>query len=96
MHVFVERFPRAVRAPYDSPDPAVDRLHGVDTETWRQARRTDREAALREPLALLPVTEYEAQVLRHIAEIGDTDTVAVLNAVLHRARAAAPLAGGAR
>lgn len=92
---FVERFPRSVRAPYDSPDPAADRLHGVDTETWRQARRADREVALREPLAGLQVTDYEARVLSHVAEFSDTDVVAVLNAVLHRARAAGPLVGGA-
>ena len=88
----VERFPRSVRHPYDRPAVAPhDALMGVDTERWRQARRADRTAALAEPLAGLDLSEYERRVLAHIAEASDTDVVAVLNRVLHAARAAAPM-----
>ena len=88
----VERFPRAVRHPYDQPAVAPhDALIGADTERWRQARRADRTAALAEPLAGLDLSDYERRVLAHIAEGSDTDVVAVLNRVLHAARAAAPM-----
>lgn len=87
----IDRFPRAVRAPYDVADPSLDYLYGSDTERWRHARRADRTAALHEPLDGLALSDYESHILRHIAEGSDTDVVAVLNRVLHLARGAAPL-----
>jgi hypothetical protein len=79
--------PRRLRPPYDVPDPAFDHLRG-DTETWQTAVRLDRLAALREPLDGLTVTDYEVRYLRWLAEVGDTPTMAVIAALLRRARAA--------
>jgi hypothetical protein len=58
---------------------------------WRVAVRLDRVAALREPLAGLVVTELEHRLLEWLAG-WDVGTVAVVVGVLHRARAAEPLA----
>jgi hypothetical protein len=88
----IESFPRSVRAPYDQPDRTLDHLMGVATNAWRSARRADRAAALHEPITGLEISAYESRVLTHLAESADTDVVAVLNALLHRARATAPMA----
>lgn len=86
----IERAPRRVRPPHDTPDERLDGLRG-DTEVWRRAVRLDRQAALLEPLAELPVSELEHRYVEWLAGC-DVPTVAVVVALLHRARAAAPLA----
>lgn len=86
----IEREPRRVRPPYDQPDDRLDALRG-DTEVWRRAVRLDRQAALLEPLVGLPVSDLEHRYVEWLAGM-DTPTVAVFGALLHRARAAGPLA----
>lgn len=80
--------PRRVRPPYDVRDDALDGI--TDTEAWRRARHLDRVAALHEALVGLNVTEYEHRLLEHIAR-RDLDEVAVVAALLWRARQAKPL-----
>ena len=81
---------RSVLPPYDQPDDRLDHLMVTDPEAWRHARHLYRLAALCEPLAGLDVTEHEHRVLEHLAD-EDTPTVAVVAALLHRARRAPSL-----
>jgi hypothetical protein len=81
--------PRRLRPPYDTPDTAFDHLRAVDTAAWRVAVREDRRRTLLEPLDGLTVTEYERRVLEWVGGF-DTPTVAVVAALLRRARAADP------
>ena len=91
----IEREPRRVRPPFDTADPTFEHLHATSADAWRIAVRLDRVAALREPLDGLPVSEFEHRMIEWLAGF-DVPTVAVFVALLHRARAAAPLpAGGA-
>jgi hypothetical protein len=91
----IEREPRRVRPPYDVPDTNLsDRRYGQETEAEYLARRhADRLAAMLEPLQGLDISAYERRTVEWIAgwEIG---TTAVFAALLHRARAAAPLTSG--
>lgn len=89
----IEREPRRVRPPHDVRDDRFEHLHTTDTATWRRIVRLDRLAALHEPLAGLPVTDYEHRIVEHLAG-SDVPEVAVIVALLHRARAAHPLDGG--
>jgi hypothetical protein len=82
--------PCRVRPPYDVADRAFDHLRRTDADAWRVAVHLDRVAALGEPLDGLPVSDYEHRVLEWVAGL-DMSTVAVLAALLHRARAAGPL-----
>lgn len=84
----IHRAAHSVRAPYDVPDPTFD---AVDRAAWRQLRRLDREAALRDPVDGIEVTEYESRIVKHLAESSEPHVVAVLVALLWRARQAAPL-----
>jgi hypothetical protein len=88
-HRPIEHEPRCVRPPYEVRDDSLDHIRS--DKAWRLAVQSDREAALREPLAGLPLTGYECRQLRWLAghEIGP---VAVIAGLLQRARAAAPLA----
>jgi hypothetical protein len=90
----IEREPRAVRPPFDVRDETFDHLRATDTDAWRLAVRLDRVAALREPLTGLAVSDYEHRAVEWLAGF-DVPTVAVFAALLHRARAAAPLDGKA-
>lgn len=87
----IQREPRRVRPPYDVRDDRFEHLHATNTEAWRVAVRIDRLTALCEPLHGLEVTDYERGVLDWLAG-WETSTVAVLAGLLHRARAAGPLA----
>jgi hypothetical protein len=89
----IESEPRRVRPPYDQPDtaPPVPAWGGGEVfERWRAQRHADRAAALLEPLAGLEVSEFERHIVSWLAG-WETGTVAVVAALLHRARAAAPL-----
>ncbi len=86
----IERSPVRVRAPHHVPDERFTDLLRTDTVAWRAARRLDRQEALREPLAGLPLSEYERRIVEHLAA-ADTGEVAVIVALLHRARAAVPV-----
>ena len=91
----IESEPRRVRPPHDTADPTFEHLHATSADAWRVAVRLDRVAALREPLAGVPVSDYEHRLVEWLAAF-DVPTVAVFVALLHRARAAAPLpVGGA-
>ena len=84
------RAPRALTPPYDVKDRMLFRQ---DTESIEQGhcRLVNRKlAVLHEPLNGLPVSTYECQVLGWVA-CWETHTVAVLAALLRRARQAPPL-----
>lgn len=87
--------PHGLRPPYDRRDSG--RVHGArpgeTTEQWRQRIRCDRLDALCAPLLWMDVSAYEYSVLCWLCGWED-HTVAVVAALLHRARAAAPLASG--
>jgi hypothetical protein len=91
----IEREPARVRPPYDVRDEEVwGRWTGVETEDqWRDRLHGDRLAAMLEPLAGMDVSAYERQILGWLSG-WETSTVAVVAALLHRARAAFPLATG--
>jgi hypothetical protein len=85
----IEREPRRLHPPYDIPETAFDHLRATDTAAWRVAVRQHRLRALVEPLDGLPVTDYEHRIVEWLAGF-DTPTVAVVAALLRRARAAQP------
>lgn len=87
----IEREPRRVRPLHDVRDDRFEHLMTSDPDAWRRAVRLDRVCALVEPLAGLTVTDLEHRILEHLAG-SDVPEVAVLVALLHRARAARPLA----
>src|SRR4051812_42193081 len=64
-HWPIEHEPRRVRPPYEVRDDSLDHIRS--DEAWRLAVHSDREAALREPLAGLPLTGYEYRQLRWLA-----------------------------
>ncbi len=82
--------PRAVRPPFDRADDQFDGLASADPHGWRRAVHLDRVAALREPLDGLELSRRESATLEWLAGWG-VPTVAAVVALLHRARAAAPL-----
>jgi hypothetical protein len=83
--------PRRLRPPYDIPETAFDHLRTVDAAAWRVAVRQDRLRTLVEPLDGLSVTDYEHRILEWLAGF-DVPIVAVVAALLRRARSARPLA----
>lgn len=85
------RPPFHVRVPTSPPPPR--RLVGPDTafENWRDAVRADRVAALSEPLVGLELGAYDRRILAWLAG-WDIPTVGSMSSLLHRARAAQPLA----
>lgn len=90
--------PRSVRPPFAVRDDRFEHLHATDPDAWRRAVRLDREAALREPLAGLELSEREHAILTWLSG-WDVPTIAPLVRMLHAARAAAPLdrpTGGAQ
>jgi len=89
----IEREPRAVRPPYDVRDDSLRALMLSDVEACRQALRADRLAALLEPLEGLEISGYERRILEDLAR-REIFEVTVVVALLHRARAAAPLFAG--
>lgn len=87
----IEREPRRVRPPHDTPDNRFDHLMTTDPTAWRRAVHLDRVAALLEPLAGVEVSDREHAVVEWIAGF-DIHTIAPVVRLLHAARAAAPLA----
>jgi hypothetical protein len=84
--------PRRLRPPYTDRDPGRDQRYdlGETFEQWRERIDADALAALLEPLAGLPVSDYERRILHWLTGWG-ISTVAALAALLYRARAGAPL-----
>lgn len=91
----IESEPRSLYPPYDDNDSVLAEgpRPGESTDMWRTRLRLDRKVALYAPLSGLDVSAYEYAQLRWLCEWED-HTVAVIAALLHRARAAAPLAEG--
>jgi len=79
----LDRAPVSVRAPYD-----VRRPHTWDLE----ANRLDYLAAVGEPFAGLDLGTYDDRMIAWLAG-WDVSTVGTFVSLLHRVRAAAPLAG---
>jgi hypothetical protein len=82
----LDRAPVAPRAPYDQYRPPIH-----DSA----AARLDRLDALREPLAGIALGAHDRRVLDRLA-LWDVPTVGTVASLLHRARAARLLDGGAR
>lgn len=81
--------PVSVRPPFDQrPAPAP---FDPDTERWRAAQRADRLAALTDALAEVELGAYDRRMLDWLAG-WDTPTVGTIVSLLHRARAAGPIA----
>lgn len=92
----IEQEPRSLRPPYEEPDNelAPPSIGGkTATEHWRERLRTERMRALLEPLDELEVSAYERRMLEWLTG-WETATVAVVAALLHRARAARPVSSG--
>src|SRR3981081_2197429 len=91
----IEREPRRVRPPYEGWDTEIwHRRFGVETaDQWRDRLHADALAALLEPLAGLDVSACERRQLEWLTG-WETSTIAVVAALLHRARAARPLVSG--
>lgn len=87
--------PRGLRPPYDGHDSAIARgpKPGESTDMWRARVRLNRLAALYAPLTGLEISHYEDSQLSALCENED-HVIAVVAALLHRARAATPLAEG--
>jgi hypothetical protein len=85
----ITREPRRLRPPYDQPDTTFDDLMTSEPDAWQRAVRLDRLAGLVEPLAGLDITEYEHGRLEYLADALELHVVAVLAALLWRAREAA-------
>lgn len=82
----LDREPINIRPPFDVRRTLIYDLEGS---------RLDFLAAVREPLAGLPLGRYDDQMIAWLAG-WDTPTVGTLVSLLHRARAARPLARGDR
>ncbi len=89
----LDREPRSVRHPWEADDQFAH-LAATDPQAWRRAVQLDREAALREPLAGIELSEREHAVLTWLSG-WDVPTVAAVVSLLHRARGAGPLGGAA-
>ena len=81
----IHRPPWALTPPYDSRDPRLFRRRGESMEQAHNRIAAIKTAALLEPLEGLTVTDYECRVLGWVA-CWETHTVAVLAALLRRAR----------
>lgn len=66
--------------------------HGPINEPIWGIPRDEQTAALREPLAGIELGSYDERILAWIADVCDTPTAMTIASLLHRARAAQPLA----
>lgn len=92
----IESEPHGLRPPYDARDSGL--AHGTarpgeTTEQWRHRIRCDRLDVLSAPLLWIEVSAYEYSILGWLCG-WEEHIVAVVAALLHRARAAAPLPSG--
>jgi hypothetical protein len=90
VHGPITTAPLRVRPPYDQRDIAGDQGPNETIYQWWDRRRADGLAALLTPLADLDVSDYERHTLYWLTGREDS-TIAVVAALLHRARAAHPL-----
>jgi hypothetical protein len=82
--------PLRVRPPYDQRDIAGEHGRNETVHQWWDRRRVDGMDALLTPLAGIDVSDYERDTLQWLTGREDS-TIAVVAALLHRARAAQPL-----
>ncbi|MGH3824258.1 MAG: hypothetical protein ACRDRA_15725 [Pseudonocardiaceae bacterium] len=82
--------PLRVRPPYDQRNLACDQGTNETVHQWWDRRCTDGLAALLTPLEGIEVSDYERHTLQWLSGREDS-TIAVVGALLHRARAAHPL-----
>jgi hypothetical protein len=83
--------PLRVRPPYDQRDVAGEQRQNETIHQWWDRRCADGFAALLTPLEGIDLSDYERHTLRWLAGREDS-TIAVVAALLHRARATHPLA----
>ena len=82
--------PLRVRPPYDQHNIDAEQGQNETVHHWWERRRTDGLAALLTPLEGIDLSDYEQQILYWLTGREDS-TIAVVGALLHRARAAHPL-----
>jgi hypothetical protein len=90
VHGPISSAPLRVRPPYDQHDPAGAQRQDEAIHQWWDRRCADGFAALLTPLEGLDLSDYERHTLRWLAGREDS-TIAVVAALLHRARATRPL-----
>ena len=83
--------PLRVRPPYDQRDVAGEQGQNETVYQWWDRRCADGFAALLTPLKGIDLSDYERHTLHWLAGREDS-TIAVVAALLHRARATHPLA----
>lgn len=82
--------PLRIRPPYDQRDTAGDQWSNETVHQWWDRRRVDGLDALLTPLEGIDISDYEQHTLHWLTGREDS-TIAVVAALLHRARAAHPL-----
>lgn len=82
--------PLRVRPPYDQHDIDAEQGMNETVHHWWDRRSADGLAALLSPLEGIDLSDYEWQILHWLTGREDS-TIAVVSALLHRARAAHPL-----
>lgn len=80
----LDKAPRNIRPPLDQYRPHI---HAPNTEEWRELRRADSIAAIREPLAGIELGAYDARIIEWLAGY-DEPTIGGLVSLLYRARQA--------
>jgi hypothetical protein len=79
--------PLRVRPPYDQRDIAAEQGQNETLDQWWDRRCADGMTALLTPLEGLDLSDYERHTLNWLSGREDS-TIAVVAALLHRARAA--------
>jgi hypothetical protein len=82
--------PLRVRPPYDQHDIAGEQGQNETVHQWWDRRCVDGMDALLTPLAGIDVSDYERDTLQ-LLTCREDSTIAVVAALLHRARAAQPM-----
>ena len=82
--------PLRVRPPYYQRDIAGEQGQNETVQQWWDRRGVDGMDALLTPLAGIDLSDYERHTLQWLTGREDS-TIAVVAALLHRARAAQPL-----
>ena len=90
VHGPITSTPLRVRRPYDQHDIVGDQLPSETVHQWGDRRCADGLDALLTPLQGTDVSDYERHTLHWLTGREDS-TIAVIAALLHRARAAQPL-----
>jgi hypothetical protein len=90
VHGPISSAPVRVRPPYDQRDVAAEQRQNETLYHWWDRRCADGFAALLTPLEGIDLSDYERHTLRWLAGREDS-TIAVVAALLHRARATRPV-----